>query len=48
MAFADDDLMGNTRIRMKEKFIRFEKEAEQKELQINANKTKYMYTSRSG
>ncbi|CAG9826824.1 unnamed protein product [Diabrotica balteata] len=32
---------------MKENFVRFEKEAEKMGLQINENKTKYMYMSRN-
>lgn len=47
LAFADDvDLIGNSRLKMRETFIRFENEAEKMGLQINENKTKYMYTSR--
>lgn len=42
-AFADDvDLTGNTRIKRKAIFIKFEKEAEEMLLLIDQNKTKYM------
>ena len=49
LAFADDvDMIGNSRINLKDAFLRFEKEAETLGLKINEDKTKYMYLSRKG
>lgn len=41
------NLIGNTRIKMNETFIRFEKKSEKMGLIINENKTKYMCTCRN-
>ena len=40
------DLIDNSKINLKDAFLRFEKEAETLDLKINEDKTKYMYLSR--
>ncbi|XP_060518453.1 uncharacterized protein LOC132697176 [Cylas formicarius] len=48
LAFADDvDVIGSSRLNVKETFTNFEKQALNMGLKINEGKTKYMYTTRN-